>query len=125
MAVEATHQRPVQIQNDSEANNNNGQRLGAGFASELEAYQSKSIPNWYNFSLFILYFFFSDLNMDFESEFADFLSRDVPNPESRVRRGSNTIVSNNTSERLEYNIDGTINCSDLNYTTLVSIIPIR
>ena len=43
MAVEATHQRPVQIQNDSEANNNNGQRLGAGFASELEAYQSKNI----------------------------------------------------------------------------------
>ena len=66
--------------------------------------------------------FFTDLNMDFESEFADFLSRDVPNPESRVRRGSNTIVSNNTSERLEYNIDGTINCSDLNYTTLVSVI---
>ena len=67
-------------------------------------------------------YFVTDLNMDFESEFADFLSRDVPNPESRVRRGSNTIVSNNTSERLEYNIDGTINCSDLNYTTLVSII---
>ena len=74
---------------------------------------------------FILNYFVTDLNMDFESEFADFLSRDVPNPESRVRRGSNTIVSNNTSERLEYNIDGTINCSDLNYTTLVSIIPIR
>ena len=48
MAVEATHQRPVQIQNDSEANNNNGQRLGSGFASELEAYQSKYF-NWYTF----------------------------------------------------------------------------
>ena len=72
--------------------------------------------------LFFILFFFPDLNMDFESEFADFLSRDVPNPESRVRRGSNTIVANNTNERLEYNIDGTINCSDLNYTTLVSII---
>ena len=50
MAVEATHQRPVQIQNDSEANNNNGQRLGAGFASELEAYQSKNITHGYTFS---------------------------------------------------------------------------
>ena len=51
MAVEATHQRPVQIQNDSEANNNNGQRLGSGFASELEAYQSKNILKLVHFSL--------------------------------------------------------------------------
>ena len=56
MAVEATHQRPVQIQNDSEANNNNGQRLGAGFASELEAYQSKIISICTPFLRFFLTF---------------------------------------------------------------------
>ena len=58
MAVEATHQRPVQIQNDSEANNNNGQRLGAGFASELEAYQSKNTSIWTLFLTFYFYFIF-------------------------------------------------------------------
>ena len=62
--------------------------------------------------------------MDFEGEFADFLSRDVPRcaDENRVRRSSNTIVSNaNNQERLEYNENGTINCCDLNYTTIVCI----
>lgn len=56
--------------------------------------------------------------LDFDSEFDDFINRDLPN-DNRVRRFSNTVVSTATSHRLDYNLDGTINCSDLNYNTLV------
>ena len=67
-----------------------------------------------------------DNELDFESEFSDFLSRDGPsnnNPENhtRVRRSSNPSIENaNTNQRLEYNADGTVNCCDINYGTLVS-----
>jgi hypothetical protein len=77
--------------------------LDIGFAAELEAYQG--------------------LQMDFESEFSDFLSREIPrpsNPETRVRRASNTITNASTNRRVEFNADGTINCCDINYSALVS-----
>ena len=65
-------------------------------------------------------------NNDFESEFSEILNRDVPTRIenlSSVRSSSNTVVSSeNDEDRIIYNIDGTINCHDLSYTTLVSNI---
>ena len=73
------------------------------------------------------------LQLDFESEFSDFLSRDLPsnnnelNPAARrsSNSGSSSTNSNNQnathSVRLEYNLDGTVNCCDINYGTLVSM----
>ena len=67
-----------------------------------------------------------DNELDFESEFTDFLNRDAPsnnNPgnHTRVRRSSNPSIENaNNQTRLEYNADGTVNCCDINYGTLVS-----
>ena len=62
-------------------------------------------------------------NNDFESEFSEILNRDVPTRIenlSSVRLSSNTIVSSeNNEDRIIYNIDGTINCHDLSYSTLV------
>ena len=62
-------------------------------------------------------------NNDFESEFSEILNRDVPTRIenlSSVRLSSNTIVSSeNGEDRIIYNIDGTINCHDLSYSTLV------
>ena len=96
MAVEATYERPVQISTDTldtSFNNNNEQRLN------------------------------SSSNSDFESEFAEILNRDVPTRIenlSSVRLSSNTVVSStNDEDRIIYNIDGTINCHDLSYSTLV------
>ena len=65
------------------------------------------------------------LQIDFESEFSDFLSRDVPNtnevePKNERRRGSNVSLGT-LQTRLDYNIDGTINCTDINYNTIVSV----
>ena len=60
---------------------------------------------------------------DYESEFAEILNRDVPTRIenlSSVRLSSNTVVSStNDEDRIIYNIDGTINCHDLSYSTLV------
>ena len=62
-------------------------------------------------------------NNDFESEFSEILNRDVPTRIenlSSVRLSSNTVVSStNDEDRIIYNIDGTINCHDLSYNTLV------
>ena len=62
-------------------------------------------------------------NNDFESEFSEILNRDVPTRIenlSSVRLSSNTVVSStNDEDRIIYNIDGTINCHDLSYSTLV------
>ena len=67
------------------------------------------------------------LQIDFESEFSDFLSRDVPSnntnevePKNERRRGSNVSLGT-LQTRLDYNIDGTINCTDINYNTIVSV----
>ena len=98
MAVEATYERPVQISTDTldtSFNNNNEQRLNSS----------------------------SNNVADFESEFAEILNRDVPTRIenlSSVRLSSNTVVSaTNNEDRIIYNIDGTINCHDLSYSTLV------
>jgi len=100
MAVEATYERPVQISTDTldtSFNNNNEQRLNSS----------------------------SNNVADFESEFAEILNRDVPTRIenlSSVRLSSNTVVSaTNNEDRIIYNIDGTINCHDLNYSTLCMI----
>ena len=67
-------------------------------------------------------------NNDFESEFSEILNRDVPTRIenlSSVRLSSNTVVSaTNNEDRIIYNIDGTINCHDLNYSTLVRLYKI-
>ena len=109
MEIETSY-RPIRAQDSIEStnedideennNSNDNERLDAGLANELEAY--------------------NDLQLDFESEFADFLSRDVPNNSERVRRTSNPSVSSSvTNQRLEYNADGTVNCCDINYSSLV------
>ena len=69
------------------------------------------------------------LQIDFESEFSDFLSPGVPRqadsntneeqPKNERRRGSNVSLGT-LQTRLDYNIDGTINCTDINYNTIVS-----
>lgn len=94
---------PIQIPTEPENETNNNNRLDAGFAQEIEAYQ--------------------ELQLDFDSEFSDFLSRDLPdNQEPRVRRSSNPQIADHiTNHRLEYNADGTVNCCDLNYGTLVRV----
>ena len=95
MAVEATSL-------DSSFNNNNEQRLNSSSSNN------------------------SGATTDYESEFAEILNRDVPTRIenlSSVRSSSNTVVSSeNDEDRIIYNIDGTINCHDLSYTTLVSNI---
>ena len=64
---------------------------------------------------------FQGLQLDFESEFSDFLNRDLPNDNSAARSGS-TSLPNQDTNRIEYNSDGTVNCCDINYGTLVSIV---
>ena len=71
------------------------------------------------------------LQIDFESEFSDFLSGPRPadnsneeqqqtqQPKTERRRGSNVSLGT-LQTRLDYNIDGTINCTDINYNTIVS-----
>ena len=70
------------------------------------------------------------LQLDFESEFSDFLSRDLPSNNNELnpaRRSSNSSTTNSNNQntthsvRLEYNLDGTVNCCDINYGTLVSV----
>ena len=105
MEVETTFQ-PIRAQDSVE---NNDTRLDAGFANELEAYNG--------------------LQLDFESEFSDFLTREVPrnaqnetkNDNNERRRASNVSLGS-LQTRLDYNIDGTINCVDINYNTIVSSI---
>lgn len=84
-----------------EAAKNGGCNLDSGFAAELEAYQG--------------------LQLDFDTEFADFLSRDLPNNNNRVRRSSSIVSSTNSSRRVEYNADGTINCCEINYDAICII----
>ena len=74
------------------------------------------------------------LQLDFESEFSDILSCqpvDQPMPsnnnEDQVNqpsRSSNSSNANSNQPRLEYNADGTVNCCNINYGTLVSYLRI-
>ena len=107
MEVETSFQ-PIRAQDSIE---DNDVRLDQGLANELEAY--------------------SGLQIDFESEFSDFLSGPRPadnsneeqqqtqQPKTERRRGSNVSLGT-LQTRLDYNIDGTINCTDINYNTIVS-----
>ena len=110
MEVETTFQ-PIRAQDSVDDNDT---RLDPGFADELQAYNG--------------------LQLDFESEFSDFLSREVPRPTNTEnetkpennstegrRRGSNVSLGT-LQTRLDYNIDGTINCCDINYNTIVSFV---
>ena len=104
MEVETSFQ-PIRAQDSVD---DNDARLDPGLADELQAYNG--------------------LQLDFESEFSDFLSREVPRPpqeetkpenNTERRRGSNVSLGT-LQTRLDYNIDGTINCCDINYNTIVS-----
>lgn len=62
--------------------------------------------------------------LDFESEFADFLGRNGPNNDNNLSdAGGNNrpcvTTDHLSNHRLEYNADGTINCCDINYGSLV------
>ena len=103
--MEVETYQPIRAQDSVEDNDT---RLDIGVANELQAYNG--------------------LQIDFESEFSDFLSRDVPRPaavepekstSNERRRGSNVSLGS-LQTRLDYNIDGTINCCDINYNTIVS-----
>ena len=59
------------------------------------------------------------LMLDFEAEFAAFLTRDFPDMEGRIRRRSST-ASVAARRTVEVGIDGTFNAADLSYDTLVS-----
>ncbi len=121
------------VNNDEETGSRRGSRtsggnsrdriqLDAGFVSELEAYQRLSI--------------------DYNDDDAAFMTRDLrrearevrqSNPEAAAEaegdlengnsaascrsRRSSSIASN---RRMEFNFDGTVNCSDINYDLLVS-----
>ena len=102
--MEVETYQPIRAQDSVEDNDT---RLDIGVANELQAYNG--------------------LQIDFESEFSDFLSRDVPSnntnevePKNERRRGSNVSLGT-LQTRLDYNIDGTINCTDINYNTIVSV----
>ena len=94
-------------------------KFDSGFAAEVAAYQ--------------------DINIDYDSEYAAFFSREIVPPRSnnnnddnvpettettdvqqcnRVRRSS-SIVSATGQRRVGYNSDGTIYCSEINYDSLV------
>ena len=62
------------------------------------------------------------LMLDFEAEFAAFLTRDFPDMEGRIRRRSST-ASVAARRTVEVGIDGTFNAADLSYDTLVSFLP--
>lgn len=109
--------RPIRAQDSvedlppDENENDTGQGLDQGMANELEAYQG--------------------LQLDFESEFADFLSRDLPNSNNDNRSAGGNNATNNrpnvtadhlSNHRLEYNADGTVNCCDINYGSLVCLL---
>ena len=105
MEVETTFQ-PIRAQDSVE---NNDARLDSGFANELEAYNG--------------------LQLDFESEFSDFLTREVPRngqnetkTDNNERRRASNVSLGSLQTRLDYNFDGTINCTDINYNTIVSSI---
>ena len=66
------------------------------------------------------------LQLDFESEFSNILSCEQPMPSNnndqvnQPRRSSHSSNANSNQPRLEYNADGTVNCCNINYGTLVS-----
>ena len=68
------------------------------------------------------------LQLDFESEFSNILSCEQPMPSNnndqvnQPRRSSNSSNANSNQPRLEYNADGTVNCCNINYGTLVSYL---